>query len=224
MCISLVYVAQLYYNACWENIKVRIFCWFYSSLEHCYVYKHWIAQKSRINVIGYDPVAWNREKCIYSVLCSDPGGLEHADLNVTVLWIAVQIVQSFITWIHEPSQINTVQHFSSLKYAELVAPMEENGNSKQSCTYSTYFFIFLTMKKTSHKLFQQKWQNDTFVGQIVFVTMKAVKLINLLAPELIFLILAHPIYKMWIIQEPNTLELWNKLHFEEKKMESIYHI
>ena len=31
------------------------------------------------------------------------------------------------------------------------------------------------------------------------------------------LILAHPVYKMWIIQEPNTLELWKKLHFEEKK-------
>ena len=24
-----------------------------------------------------------------------------------------------------------------------------------------------------------------------------------------FLILAHPVYKMWIIQEPNTLDLWN---------------
>ena len=32
-----------------------------------------------------------------------------------------------------------------------------------------------------------------------------------------FLILAHPVYKMWIIQEPNTSELWNKLHFEEKE-------
>ena len=32
-----------------------------------------------------------------------------------------------------------------------------------------------------------------------------------------FLILAHPVYKMWIIQDPNKLELWNKLHFEEKK-------
>ena len=39
-----------------------------------------------------------------------------------------------------------------------------------------------------------------------------------------FLILAHPVYKMWIIQEPNTLELWNKLHFEDEKMESIYHV
>jgi len=30
-----------------------------------------------------------------------------------------------------------------------------------------------------------------------------------------FLILAHSVYKMWIIQEPNTLQFWNKLHFEE---------
>jgi len=36
---------------------------------------------------------------------------------------------------------------------------------------------------------------------------------NLLAPELFFLILTHPVYKMWIIQKTNTLELWNKLHF-----------
>ena len=42
--------------------------------------------------------------------------------------------------------------------------------------------------------------------------------------RIFFLILAHPVYKMWIIQEPNKLELWNKLHFEEgEKTESIYH-
>ena len=29
---------------------------------------------------------------------------------------------------------------------------------------------------------------------------------------------------MWIIQEPNKLALWNKLHFEEKKTESIEHV
>jgi len=34
-----------------------------------------------------------------------------------------------------------------------------------------------------------------------------VVVINLLAPELFFLILAHPVYKIWIIQEPNMLEL-----------------
>ena len=49
--------------------------------------------------------------------------------------------------------------------------------------------------------------------------------INLLAAELFFfLILAHPVYKMWKIQKPNMLELWNKLHFEEEKKESIYHV
>ena len=32
---------------------------------------------------------------------------------------------------------------------------------------------------------------------------------------LFFLILAQPLYKMWIIQEPNTLELWNKQQFED---------
>ena len=40
------------------------------------------------------------------MLCSGTEGLEHADLNVTVLWAAMQIVLSFITWINEPSQIN----------------------------------------------------------------------------------------------------------------------
>ena len=48
--------------------------------------------------------------------------------------------------------------------------------------------------------------------------------LNLLAPELFFLVLAHSVYKMWIIQEPNKLELWNKLHFKEKKTESIHHV
>jgi len=47
---------------------------------------------------------------------------------------------------------------------------------------------------------------------------------NRLAPELFFLILAHSAYKMWIKQEPNKLELWNKLRFEEKEMESIYRV
>ena len=39
-----------------------------------------------------------------------------------------------------------------------------------------------------------------------------------------FLILAHSVYKMWIIQGPNTLDLWDKLHFEEEKTESVYHV
>ena len=48
---------------------------------------------------------------------------------------------------------------------------------------------------------------------------------NPLAPELFFLILAHPVYKMWIIQEPNKLALWKKTAFwREKKTESVEHV
>ena len=32
-----------------------------------------------------------------------------------------------------------------------------------------------------------------------------------------FLILAHSVFKMWVIQKPNKAALWNKRHFEEKK-------
>ena len=39
--------------------------------------------------------------------------------------------------------------------------------------------------------------------------------ISLLGAGIIFLILAHPVYKMWVIQEANTLELLNKVHFDE---------
>ena len=46
---------------------------------------------------------------------------------------------------------------------------------------------------------------------------------NPLAPDF-FLILAHPVYKMWITQEQNKLALRNKLHFEEKKTEIIEHV
>ena len=85
-----------------------------------------------VGVVGNDPVAWSREKCNEGILCSGPEWLKHADLNVAVLRAAVQILQTFITWIKEPSQTahHTIAHFSSAKYAELVGPMEENGNSK----------------------------------------------------------------------------------------------
>ena len=39
-----------------------------------------------------------------------------------------------------------------------------------------------------------------------------------------FQILAHPVFKMWVIQKPNKVALWNKLHFEEKIMEIIQHV
>ena len=32
-----------------------------------------------------------------------------------------------------------------------------------------------------------------------------------------FKILAHPVFKMWILQEPKKIALWNKRHTEVKK-------
>ena len=39
-----------------------------------------------------------------------------------------------------------------------------------------------------------------------------------------FQILAHPVFKMWVIQKPNKVALWNKRHFEGKKTEIIRHV
>ena len=36
--------------------------------------------------------------------------------------------------------------------------------------------------------------------------------------RIIFQILAHSVFKMWVIQKPNKVALWNKRHFEEKIM------
>ena len=48
--------------------------------------------------------------------------------------------------------------------------------------------------------------------------------INLLEMDFFFQTLAHPVFKMWVIQKPNKVALWNKRHFEEKKMEIIEHV
>ena len=39
-----------------------------------------------------------------------------------------------------------------------------------------------------------------------------------------FQIVAHPVFKMWVIQKPNKVALWNKRHFEGEKMEIIQHV
>ena len=42
--------------------------------------------------------------------------------------------------------------------------------------------------------------------------------INLLRRIFFFQILAHSVFKMWVIQKPNKVALWNKRHFEETNM------
>ena len=47
---------------------------------------------------------------------------------------------------------------------------------------------------------------------------------NILEPEFYIYILAHPVDKMLVIQEPNKVALWNKRHFEEKKTEIMQNV
>ena len=47
---------------------------------------------------------------------------------------------------------------------------------------------------------------------------------NLLEPEFYIYILAHPVGKMRIVQEPNKVALLNKRHFEEKKTDIMQHV
>jgi len=43
------------------------------------------------------------------------------------------------------------------------------------------------------------------IGNLVTIKKAILFTISLLAPEFIFLILAHSVYKMWIKKEPNAL-------------------
>ena len=94
-------------------------------------------------------------------------------------------------------------------------------------TYRTHFVFkhknFINITLCCHiKVYRLDWIRS-HIGAIV-VRSGSTLYLNPLAPELFFLISAHPVYKMWTIQEPNNLVLWNKLHFEEKKTESIEHV
>jgi hypothetical protein len=48
--------------------------------------------------------------------------------------------------------------------------------------------------------------------------------INPLAPDFFFQILAQPVFKMWIVQDPNKVALWNKRYFEGEKTEIMQNV
>ena len=81
-----------------------------------------------------------------------------------------------------------------------------------------YTFVFMT------NFYKIRWRCMGYMQKLIYDLTHSSTWLNFWRRNYFFLILAHPVYKMWIIQEPNTLELWNKLHFEEKKTESIYHV
>jgi hypothetical protein len=98
-------------------------------------------------------------------------------------------------------------------------------NSVANTTVTTEMRLWICLQCGNILLAYQQCGNILLAYQQTNLTRQAIRvLINPLAPELFFLISAHPVYKMWITQEPKKLALWNKLHFEEKKTESVKHV
>ena len=111
----------------------------------------------------------------------------------------------FWTW---HSVIRIMQHVKRLDNQSL------SYESPRCLLIMSYSWMLSCRYDTIDKLSHSKRHSVTLAFILYF---SIASNINLLVPELFILILAHPVYKMWIKQEPNTLELWNKLHFEEKK-------
>jgi len=84
----------------------------------------------------------------------------------------------------------------------------------QTCTWHKALFTGNVPALVGH---------NTLRVPIVLRIAELEKRLNPLATEF-FLILAHPVYKMWITREPKKVALWNKRHFEEKKTESVQHV
>ena len=67
-------------------------------------------------------------------------------------------------------------------------------------------------------------RNVSFMSHISLDELRIMIILTVWCRNYFFLILAHTVYKMWIKQEPNMLELWNKLHCEDKETESVNHV
>ena len=83
----------------------------------------------------------------------------------------------------------------------------------------------LSSKYSRHFCVSNIWTTfSSFLPGSIFLFMHNSSYFLTLWRRIFFLISAHTVYKMWIIQEPNKLALWNKLHFEEKETESTEHV
>ena len=98
---------------------------------------------------------------------------------------------------------------------------EEAPQDPASSCYMTMLqscWILISIGLSTVTSFKVSWQNYMKGCRIPIFT------INLLATDFFLQILACPVFKMWVIQKPNKVALWNKRHFEEEKMEIIQHV
>ena len=153
-----------------------------------------------------------------------------------------------LEWITNKHQLLHITSLQVLLQFYCSSPVTSLNNvsisAQQYCQYQTMQMAWqlhnlrFTVRSLQYR--GTVWGNsDTFLRKKAIYTadnkkLQVYKLLRSCSPgnvltfwcrDYFFFILAHPVYKMWIIQESNTLELWNKLHFEfRKKTESIYHV
>jgi len=119
-----------------------------------------------------------------------------------MLSLEIWIVLGILLTTHSAVYRRTWKYGNGVKYfSEQASRIVGMGNMQQD------FFVFGLGNE----------QQVVTVRSYIWKTKSCNFVVNPLALELFFLISAHPVYKMWLIQEPKKLALWNKLHFEEKK-------
>ena len=88
-------------------------------------------------------------------------------------------------------------------------------NIKQSIMFRPTVVVYCKFKPLA--------PNDIYVCRAAQLTSRRC-ILTLWRRIFFFQILAHSVFKMWVIQKPNEVALWNKRHFKEKKMEIIEHV
>ena len=108
---------------------------------------------------------------------------------------------------------------ASERTQELYLPLNSVPKKKLIKGIPSYLLFEITVQY-SHSTNFISWVKKTQNGQHT----DKIFALNLLATDFFFQILAHPVFKMWVIQKPNKVALWNKRHFEGEKMEIIHHV
>jgi len=137
--------------------------------------------------------------------------------NFIRIWYSC--VRASLVWFYNYSQQDvTISDYLFLKGSTCFVRFPRPSSGAQNCTFSFRYCQPILLQARIVGEIELSFSHQ------YWLTVKLMS-INLLAPELFFSNFSTPVYKMWIIQEPNTLELWNKLHFEEeKKSEIICHV
>ena len=117
----------------------------------------------------------------------------------TVLWMSNLFLNTYIT-----------------TYVQILCTLNSSNINSKIRIVATARLFYMWRVGMFTTCLQTRFQGPTFNVILVF----AMKPHNYWRRNF-FKILAHPVYKMWITQEPKKVALWNKRHFEEGKKRRV---